>query len=147
MNVLVTTDKVSAMSKDSAAKDPMRRRVSSGSPHRSTVATLLYIEAAIVFALGLWLIFFSFTHENEEVAPLLGEISFAALGAIGLFIAGRGYARGKNYGRSPAILANLIAVGVAYYQIQGAFYIGAVIILALALPTLYFAFSIAKNEG
>ena len=147
MNVLVTTDKVSAMSKDSAAKDPMRRRVSSGSPHRSTVATLLYIEAAIVFALGLWLIFFSFTHENEEVAPLLGEISFAALGAIGLFIAGRGYARGKNYGRSPAILANLIAVGVAYYQIQGAFYIGAVIILALALPTLYFAFSIAKREN
>ena len=135
------------MSKDSAAKDPMRRRVSSGSPHRSTVATLLYIEAAIVLALGLWLIFFSFTHENEEVAPLLGEISFAALGAIGLFIAGRGYARGKNYGRSPAILANSIAVGVAYYQIQGAFYIGAVIILALALPTLYFAFSIAKREN
>ncbi|CAN2177412.1 hypothetical protein MCEMRE239_00196 [Candidatus Nanopelagicaceae bacterium] len=147
MNVLVSTDKVSAMSKDSAAKDPMRRRVSSGSPHRSTVATLLYIEAAIVLALGLWLIFFSFTHENEEVAPLLGEISFAVLGAIGLFIAGRGYARGKNYGRSPAILANLIAVGVAYYQIQGAFYIGAVIILALALPTLYFAFSIAKREN
>ena len=117
------------------------------SSHRSIVATLLYIEAAIVLALGLWLIFFSFTHENEEVAPLLGEISFAVLGAIGLFLAGRGYARGKNYGRSPAILANLIAVGVAYYQIQGAFYIGAVIILALALPTLYFAFSIAKNEG
>ena len=110
------------------------------SSHRSIVATLLYIEAAIVLALGLWLIFFSFTHENEELAPLLGEISFAALGALGLFAAGRGYARGKNYGRSPAILANLIALGVAYYQIQGAFYIGAVIILALALPTLYFAF-------
>ena len=114
---------------------------------RSIVATLLYIEAAIVFALGLWLIFFSFTHENEELAPLLGEISFAVIGALGLFAAGRGYARGKNYGRSPAILANLIALGVAYYQIQGHFYIGAVIILVLALPTLYFAFSIAKNEN
>ena len=117
------------------------------SSHRSIVATLLYIEAAIVLALGLWLVFFSFTHENEEVAPLLGEISFAILGAIGLFAAGRGYVRGKNYGRSPAILSNLIALGVAYYQIQGAFYIGAIVILALALPTLYFAFSIAKNEG
>lgn len=117
------------------------------SSQRSIVATLLYIEAAIVFALGLWLIFFSFTHENEELAPLLGEISFAVIGALGLFAAGRGYARGKNYGRSPAILANLIALGVAYYQIQGHFYIGAVIILVLALPTLYFAFSIAKNEG
>jgi hypothetical protein len=120
---------------------------SNTSSQRSTVATLLYIEATIVFALGLWLIFFSFTHENEEVAPLLGEISFAVIGALGLFAAGRGYARGKNYGRSPAILANLIALGVAYYQIQGHFYIGAVIILVLALPTLYFAFSIAKNEG
>ena len=135
------------MSRDSAAKGSMGRKVSSGSPHRSTVATLLYIEAAVVLALGLWLIFFSFTHENVEMTPLLGEISFAALGAIGLFLAGRGYARGKNYGRSPAILANLIAVGVAYYQIQGRFYIGALIILALALPTLYFAFSIAKNEN
>ena len=130
------------------AADKVRfMRTKPNTSHRSTVATLLYIEAAIVLALGLWLIFFSFTHENEEVAPLLGEISFAVLGAIGLFIAGRGYARGKNYGRSPAILANLIAVGVAYYQIQGAFYIGAVIILALALPTLYFAFSIAKREN
>jgi len=120
---------------------------SNTSSQRSIVATLLYIEAAIVFALGLWLIVFSFTHENEEMAPLLGEISFAIIGALGLFAAGRGYARGKNYGRSPAILANLIALGVAYYQIQGHFYIGAVIILVLALPTLYFAFSIAKNEG
>ena len=135
------------MAKDSSDKGSMTRKTSSASPYRSTVATLLYIEAALVLALGLWLIFFSFTHENEEAAPLLGEISFAALGALGLFIAGRGYARGKNYGRSPAILANLIAVGVAYYQIQGHFYIGAVIILALALPTLYFAFSIAKSEN
>ena len=120
---------------------------SAKSSQRSTVATLLYIEAAIVIALGLWLIFFSFTHENEELAPLLGEISFAAIGAVGLFVAGRGYSRGKNYGRSPAILANLIAIGVAYYQIQGKFYIGAAIILALALPIIYLALKIAKKEG
>ena len=135
------------MNKKSVSKSFMSRDAANHSPQRSTVATLLYIEAALVLALGLWLTVFSFTHENVEITPLLGEISFALLGAIGLFAAGRGYARGKNYGRSPAILANLIAVGVAYYQIQGAFYIGAVIILALALPTLYFAFSIAKNEG
>ena len=115
--------------------------------HRSTVATLLYLEAAIVLALAIWLVTLGFTHDNRELAPLIGVIVFALLGAGGLFASGRGYKNGKNYGRSPAILANLIAVGVAYYQIQGHFYFGAVVILLLALPTLYFAFSIAKNEG
>ena len=114
---------------------------------RNFVATLLYIEAAIVLALGVWLGVLGLTHDKKELAPLLGVIVFAVLAAFGLFASGRGYKNGKNYGRSPAILANLIAVGVAYYQIQGHFYIGAVIILALALPTLYFAFMIAKEEG
>ena len=117
------------------------------SPRRTTIATLLFIEAAIVLALAGWLIFFSFTHENEEVPALLGEIGFALLGALGLFAAGRGYKRGKNYGRSPALLANLIALGVAYYQIQGGFYIGAVIIVGLALPIIYLVLAIAKSEN
>jgi hypothetical protein len=111
------------------------------------VAALLYVEAGIVFALGLWLTVLGFTHEEKEMTPLLAEIGFALAGSAGLFACARGYANGKVYGRSPTILANLIAVGVAYYQIQGAFYIGAVIILSLALPTLYFAFMIAKEEG
>ena len=117
------------------------------SPHRRVVTTLLYIEAGILLALGLWLCVLGLTHDKKELAPLLGVIIFALLGAVGLFAAGRGYRNGKNYGRSPAILSNLIAVGVAYYQLQGHFYIGAAIILILALPTLYLAFSIAKNEG
>jgi ABC-type transport system involved in cytochrome c biogenesis permease component len=117
------------------------------SRHRSTVATLLYIEAAIVFALAVWLVTLGFTHDQKEIAPLVGVIVFALLGAGGLFASGRGYKNGKNYGRSPAILANLIALGVAYFQIQGHFYLGAVVILPLALPIIYFAFSIAKNEN
>jgi hypothetical protein len=117
------------------------------SSHRLVISTFLYIEAAIVLALGVWLGVLGLTHDKKELAPLLGVIVFAVLGAVGLFASGRGYKNGKNYGRSPAILANLIAVGVAYYQIQGHFYIGAIIILFLALPTLYFAFSIAKNEN
>jgi hypothetical protein len=114
---------------------------------RAIIGTLLYIEAGIVFALGAWLGVLGLTHDKKELAPLLGVIVFALLGAVGLFAAGRGYRNGMNYGRSPAILSNLIAVGVAYYQIQGHFYFGAVIILMLAFPTLYLAVSIAKNEG
>ena len=117
------------------------------SHHRSTVATLLYIESAIVFALAAWLVTLGFTHDQKELAPLIGVIVFAVLGAGGLFASGRGYKNGKNFGRSPAILANLIALGVAYFQIQGHFYLGAVVILPLALSTIYFAFSIANREG
>jgi hypothetical protein len=117
------------------------------SSKRNQVALLLYVEAGLVFALGAWLTVLGFTHEEKEMAPLLGVIVFAVLGAAGLFACARGYVNGKNFGRSPTILANLIAVGVAYYQVQGRFYVGAVIILVLALPTLYFAFMIAKEEG
>jgi hypothetical protein len=117
------------------------------STKRATVASLLYVEAGLVFALGAWLTVLGFTHEEKEMAPLLGVIVFAVLGAAGLFACARGYVNGKNFGRSPTILANLIAVGVAYYQVQGQFYVGAAIILVLALPTLYFAFMIAKEEG
>ena len=117
------------------------------STKRATVASLLYVEAGLVFALGAWLTVLGFTHEEKEMAPLLGVIVFAVLGAAGLFACARGYVNGKNFGRSPTILANLIAVGVAYYQVQGHFYVGAAIILLLALPTLYFAFLIAKEEG
>lgn len=117
------------------------------STKRSTVAALLYIEASLVLALGVWLVVLGFTHEKKELPPLIGVVVFAVLGAIGLFASARGYVNGKSFGRSPTILANLIAVGVAYYQIQGQFYVGAVVILVLALPTLYFAFMIAKEEG
>ena len=117
------------------------------SHYRSTVATLLYIEAAIVLALAGWLVALGFTHDQKEIAPLVGVIIFAALGSAGLFASGRGYKNGKNYGRSPAILANLIALGVAYFQIQGHFYLGALVILPLALPIIYLAFSIANREG
>jgi len=115
--------------------------------HRTLVAALLYIETAIVLALALWLVELGITHHQKEIAPLVGVIIFAVLGSAGLFASARGYKSGKNFGRSPAILANLIALGVAYFQIQGHFYLGAIVILPLALPIIYLAFSIAKNEN
>ena len=114
---------------------------------RRNLSFLLYIEAAILFALAGWLVGLGITHDQKEIAPLVGVIIFALLGSAGLFASARGYGNGKNYGRSPAILANLIALGVAYFQIQGHFYLGAIVILPLALPIIYLAFSIAKNEN
>ena len=109
---------------------------------RTIAATLLYVEGALVLALAGWLVVLAFTHEDKEILPLLGVFLFAIAGGAGLIASGRGFAQGKNFGRAPAVLANLIALGVAYYQIDGGFLIGAIPISLLAVSTLYFALTI-----
>ena len=44
---------------------------------RALVASLLFVEAAVIAGLGLWLLVMSFTHENVEIYPLLGVLLFA----------------------------------------------------------------------
>jgi putative Mn2+ efflux pump MntP len=116
------------------------------SHHRSTVATLLYIESAIVFALAGWLVALGFTHDQKEIAPLVGVIIFAALGSVGLFASARGYKNGKNYGRSPAILANLIALGVAKFQFDVGLWFVALPLVMVAAITLYCAITIVPES-
>ena len=112
---------------------------------RALVASLLFVESAVIAGLGLWLIVFSFTHENVEILPLLGVLLFALLGSAGLAASALGYRRGKYFGRSPAVLANLIALGVVSYQVEAHLWFvagplaelaGATLIAALgAIPT------------
>ena len=109
---------------------------------RSIVATLLYIEGAIVLSLGAWLGVMGFTHEDREIPPLMGVLGFAVLGGLGLIACGRAFAAQKNWGRAPAILANLIVLGVVRYQFDGGFLIGAIPLLLLSVPILYLAVTI-----
>ena len=103
---------------------------------RSIVASLLFVEAAVIAGLGLWLVVFSFTHENVEILPLLGVLLFALLGSVGLAASAIGYRRGKYFGRSPAVLANLIALGVVSYQVEAHLWWVAGPLAALAGTTL-----------
>ena len=103
---------------------------------RALVASLLFVEAAVIAGLGMWLIVFSFTHENVEVLPLLGVLLFALLGSAGLAVSAIGYRRGKYFGRSPAVLANLIALGVVSYQVEAHLWWVAGPLAALAGATL-----------
>jgi hypothetical protein len=103
---------------------------------RALVASLLFIEAAVIAGLGLWLVVFSFTHENVEILPLLGVLLFALLGSVGLAASAIGYRRGKYFGRSPAVLANLIALGVVSYQVEAHLWWVAGPLAALAGSTL-----------
>lgn len=114
---------------------------------RTIAAALLFLEGAVVLALGAWLLVLGFTHENREILPLLGVLLFAIAGGLGLIQCGRGYKSGKNYGKAPAVLANLIALGVVKYQAEAGLYYIAIPLAILAVVTLYFILTIAAREN
>ena len=116
-------------------------------PARAIASALLFIEGAVVLALGGWLLVLGFTHENREILPLLGVLLFAIAGGLGLIQCGRGYRAGKNYGKAPAVLANLIALGVVKYQAEAGLYYIAIPLAILAVATLYFILTIASREN
>jgi len=103
---------------------------------RALVASLLTIESIVVAALGVWLVVLTLTADKVEILPLLGVLIFIALGSGGLFAAARGYRRGKYFGRAPALLANLIAIGVSKYQFDGGLYLVAIPLLILGVVTV-----------
>ena len=115
--------------------------------NRSIASRLLYTEGAIILALGAWMIVFGFTHENREILPLLGVVLFSIAGGLGLIQCGRGYKAGKNYGKAPAVLANLIALGVVKYQAEAGLYYVAIPIAVLAVATLFTVLKIASQEN
>jgi hypothetical protein len=103
---------------------------------RALVASLLFIESGVIVALALWLILLTFTADSFELLPFLGVLLFALLGAAGLAASAIGYKRGKYFGRSPAVLANLIALGVVSYQVEAHLWFVAIPLAALAGATL-----------
>lgn len=103
---------------------------------RALVASLLIVESVLIAGLGLWLIFLTVTADSFEFLPLLGVLLFVALGSGGLAASAIGYRRGKYFGRSPAVLANLIALGVLTYQIDAGLWIVAIPLAVLATATL-----------
>jgi hypothetical protein len=114
---------------------------------RSYATKLLYIEGTVVLALGAWMLILGFTHENREILPLLGVLLFCIIGGLGLIQCGRGYKDGKDYGKAPAILANLIALGVVKYQIEAGLYYVAIPLALLAVTTLGTVLKIASQEN
>ncbi len=113
------------------SQDPAKAAIA-----RAMVASLLFLESAIILALGFWLIILATNSSDTEILPLLGVVLFALLGAGGLFASAVGYRRGKYFGRAPAVLANLIALGVAKYQIDAQLWIIAIPLAILAIATL-----------
>ena len=103
---------------------------------RSIAAALLAMEAAVVLSLGVFLLIKSATSPVVAVGAVIGVSLFSLLGGIGLLGAAQGFRTGKNYGRAPAVLANLISLGVAYYQMGAHLWFSAIPLAALSIATL-----------
>ena len=86
---------------------------------RKSAKLLLRIESALLILLALYLALSALIKGVTAPGALAGEIAFSIIAAIGLFICSRGFASANSYGRAPALLANLIALGVAYFMISG----------------------------
>ena len=77
----------------------------SQSARRQIVTALLNLEGAVVLALGAFLIFKSIAADSVEIAPLAGEIVFAALGGFGLLASAYSFKNKRRYGRAPSVLS------------------------------------------
>jgi hypothetical protein len=113
---------------------------------RAIAAPLLLAESALVLALGFYMIALGFTHDKAWM-PYLSVIGFALAGSAALFALSRGVKAGKRWANSPAILANLIALGVAKYQFEAGAYWLAVPISAIALSLIITVLMIFKDSS
>lgn len=109
------------------------------------VAALLRFEAVAVLSLAALLIIKSIYSHPEAPMALAMEVLFALLASLGLMAAGRGFSKARNYGRAPAILANLIALGVSYFQMQAHLWLLAIPLALISLVTVALALSITPE--
>ena len=97
---------------------------------------LLKAESGLLLAIVIYLILAPLISEVSVPSALSAEIVFGLLGAAGLWFCAKGFKDKKSYGRAPAVLANLIALGVSYYMISGSLLIVGIPLLLLAAITL-----------
>lgn len=108
---------------------------------RAIAAPLLLSESILVLSLGIYMIALGFTHDKDWL-PYLSVTGFALVGAVALYFLSRGVKEGKRWANSPAILANLIALGVAKYQFEaGALWLA----VPISLTAFVVVFSLLMN--
>ena len=118
-----------------------------GSKVYQIAATLVRVEALFLAGLAIYLAVRTATSKVEELDAILAEIIFLSVASAGLFFAGRGFIAKRNFARAPTVLANLIAIGVAYYMIDGERDLLGIGLGSFALITLLAALSAIPHQG
>jgi hypothetical protein len=114
---------------------------------RKAVVTLLRIEGISILALGLFLIIKGLVDGGGiEWFVISGILALAIVGGLGLLLAAKGFKSKKMYGRAPAVLANLITIGVSKYIFEAGFWWAALPLTLYAALTIYCAVSIIPEK-
>jgi len=115
---------------------------------RKAVVTLLRIEGISILALGLFLIIKGVVDGGGiEWFVISGILALAIVGGLGLLLAAKGFKSKKMYGRAPAVLANLIAIGVSKYIFEAGFWWAALPLTLYAALTIYCAVSLVPEKN
>jgi hypothetical protein len=118
-----------------------------GSKVYQIAATLVRLEALFLAGLASYLAIRTATSKVEELDAILAEIIFLSIASTGLFFAGKGFIAKRNFARAPTVLANLIAIGVAYYMIDGERDLLGIGLGSFALVTLLAALAAIPHQG
>jgi hypothetical protein len=118
-----------------------------GSKVYQVAATLVRLEALFLAGLAIYLAVRTATSKVEELDAILAEIIFLSIASTGLFFAGKGFIAKRNFARAPTVLANLIALGVAYYMIDGERDLLGIGLGSFALVTLLAALAAIPHQG
>jgi hypothetical protein len=114
---------------------------------RKAVVALLRIEGILILALGLFLIIKGLVDGGAiEWFVISGILALALSGGFGLLVAAQGFKSKRMYGRAPAVLANLIAIGVSKYIYEAGFWWAALPLTLYAALTIYCAISIIPEK-
>ena len=114
---------------------------------RAMVVALLRIEGSFILALGLFLIVKGLVDGGSiEWFVISGILIMAFAGGFGLLLAANGFKARRMYGRAPAVLANLIAIGVSKYIFEAGFWWAALPLALFAALTIYCAVSIIPEK-
>lgn len=103
---------------------------------RNRAQLLLKFESLLILALVTYLLVAPLISSVTAPESLGAEIVFGLIGSAGLWVCARGFKVAKSFGRAPAVLANLIALGVAYYMISGGFLLVGIPLAILAFVTV-----------
>jgi hypothetical protein len=112
------------------------RRVLALEKSRVRAIYLLKFESLLILGIVVYLVIAPLFSTVSLPNALGAEIIYGLLGSIGLWVSAVGFAQKRSYGRAPAVLANLIALGVAYYMITGKFLLVGIPLAILALITM-----------